>query len=248
MGHDRLLFAAAMVAVIGSCSHEDGSDSGIQKGQIVGGGTVQMTDVRPVPGFLPNTSLLVKGPVGGAALSYLNQAANFAQYDKVLLDPVTIWAPPDSKLSAVSPAERQTLADGFNADLKKSLAKKCTLVTEAAPGVMRIRIALVDTKTANATVNTIATYAPYLNVGYNLASNLLNKEVGYFAGTATAEGYAVDATDGTLLWEGLDKRGGTTSMAENTLNTWLDVQHAFEAWSEQLAARIQETGACRKAT
>src|SRR6185437_12900610 len=60
------------------------------------------------------------------------------------------------------------------------------------------------------------------------------------AGTAAAEGYATDATTGTLLWKAVDKRGGTTALAENTLNTWLDVDHAFEAWSEQLASRLQE--------
>ena len=31
-----------------------------------------------------------------------------------------------------------------------------------------------------------------------------NDGVGYFAGTATIEGYATDATDGTLLWETLE--------------------------------------------
>jgi hypothetical protein len=69
--------------------------------------------------------------------------------------------------------------------------------------------------------------------------------VGYFAGTATIEGYATDSTDGTLLWETLDKRGGTTALLENTLNTWLDIDHAFEAWSDRIASRMQDLGACR---
>jgi hypothetical protein len=48
-----------------------------------------------------------------------------------------------------------------------------------------------------------------------------------------------------LPWEAADKRGGTTAVIENTLNTWLDVDHAFQAWSDQLATRLQEVGACR---
>lgn len=68
---------------------------------------------------------------------------------------------------------------------------------------------------------------------------------GGFSGAATGEGYATDATTGSLLWEAVDKRGGTTALAENTLNTWLDVDHAFQAWSEQLATQLQEFGACR---
>src|SRR3984893_4248142 len=53
---------------------------------------------------------------------------------------------------------------------------------------------------------------------------------------------------GPCCWEAVDKRGGTTAVAENTLNTWLDVDHAFEACSEQLASRLQELGACRRGT
>jgi hypothetical protein len=51
---------------------------------------------------------------------------------------------------------------------------------------------------------------------------------------------------GTLLWEGVDKRGGTTALVENTFDTWLDVHHAFEAWSARLAARMKELGACQQ--
>ena len=79
-----------------------------------------------------------------------------------------------------------------------------------------------------------------------MASLAFNNGVEYFAGTATGEGYATDATDGALLWQAVDKRGGTTALAENTLNTWLDVDHAFQAWSDQLATRMQELGACRR--
>jgi uncharacterized protein DUF3313 len=62
----------------------------------------------------------------------------------------------------------------------------------------------------------------------------------------TAEGYATDATTGSLLWQAVDKRGGTTAMLVNTLNDWNDVDHAFQAWSEQLASRVQELGACSR--
>jgi hypothetical protein len=72
-----------------------------------------------------------------------------------------------------------------------------------------------------------------------------NNGVGYFAATATAEGYATDATNGGLLWEAVDRRGGTTAVVENTLNNWNDVDPAFQAWSEQLASRMQALGACR---
>jgi hypothetical protein len=218
----------------------------VQPGQIVGGGTKQIAGgVQPVRGFLPNPSLLNPGGAGQADLVYRSPTANFASYNKVILEPVAIWAPPDSPLNTVPVEQRQAAANAFYSDLYNALQKRCQMVTSPSPGTMRMRFALVDAKIPNATVNTVATYTPYASTAYGLASLAFNNGVGYFAGTATAEGYATDATNGVLLWEAVDKRGGTTAVAENTLNTWLDVDHAFQAWSDQLATRLQQLGACR---
>ena len=164
----------------------------------------------------------------------------------MILDPVIIWAPTNSAWASVPSDQRQELANKFQSDLRDELKQRCQLVTSPSPGTMRIRYALVDATFPNAIVNTIATYAPYASDAYSLASFAFNDGVGYFAGTATIEGYATDAEAGVLLWESLDKRGGTTAIIENTLNTWLDVEHAFEAWSDRLVSRLQALGACRK--
>ena len=222
-----------------------GSDPALQSGQIVGGATKQIADVQPVAGFLPQPELLQRGAPGQAALVYLNPAAKFASYTQVMLDPVTVWAAPDSSLNTVPPVQRQALADTFYSDLYSAVSKVCRIATKPSPGTIHMRFAIVDAKAPNATINTIATYAPYASSAYSAASFAFNKGVGFFAGTATAEGFATDATYGTLLWEGIDKRGGTTSLVENTLDTWLDVNHAFETWSARLAARMQQLGICQ---
>jgi Protein of unknown function (DUF3313) len=241
----RTLVVLIIAGTLAACGQTGGGGM-FQTGQIVGGGTKEITDVQPVAGFLPNASLLQPGGAGRIALVYRNPTANFGQYNKVLLDPVAIWTAPDSPLNDVPQSQRQAAANRFHADLYNALSKRCQMVTAPSPGTLRLRIALTDATTPNATVNTVATYTPYVSTGYGLASLAFNNGVGYFAGTATAEGYATDATTGTLLWEGVDKRGGTTAMAENTLNTWLDVDHSFDAWSQQLASRLQELGACRR--
>jgi Protein of unknown function (DUF3313) len=236
---------SALIGLLTACG-QNGGDGLIQPGEIIGGGTLQMSDVHPVAGFLPNTSLLRPGSSGEPDLYYRNPAASFSSYSKVMLDPVIIWAPPNSTLDGVPPDQRQKLADTFQSDLRNALKKRCQIVTSPSPGTMRIRYALVDASFPNAIVNTIATYAPYASDAYTLASFAFNDGVGYFAGTATIESYATDATAGTLLWEALDKRGGTTALLENTLDTWLDIDHAFEVWSGRLVSRVQALGACRR--
>jgi len=217
-----------------------------QTGQIIGGGTKQIAGAQPVGGFLPQPSLLAPGGSGQADLVYLNPSANFASYNRVMLEPVAIWSGPDSSLSSVPSNQRQVLANRFHAGLYKALAERCRIVQSASPGTLRLRVALVDAKSSNATENTLATYTPYVSTAYDLGSVAFNNGVGYFAGSATAEGYATDARNGTLLWQAVDRRGGTTSMAENTLNSWLDIDHAFQSWAEQLASRLQQLGACHE--
>ena len=73
-----------------------------------------------------------------------------------------------------------------------------------------------------------------------------NKGVGFFAGTATVEAFATDAVKGTLLWEAVDKRGGTTALVADTLDNWRDVRNAFQAWGVQLRTRLQDLGVCRR--
>jgi hypothetical protein len=50
---------------------------------------------------------------------------------------------------------------------------------------------------------------------------------------------------GGIVWQAVDKRGGTTSAAENTLVTWLDVHRAFDAWSKPYVTRLPRPGICR---
>ena len=217
----------------------------IDRGQIVGGATKQVRDVRPVPGFLPRPELLAPGGPGQAVFVYRNPEAKWSSYRKVMLDPIAIWASPDSELAKAPQNYRQGAANYFYGILTNTMKKRCTLVNRPSPGTIRMKIALVDAVTPNTAVNTVATYAPYASTAYSLASLAFSKGVGYFAGSATAEGFVVDATTGTLLWEAVDKRGGTTALIADTADNWRDVRHVFEAWSQQLTAKLGQLGVCR---
>jgi Protein of unknown function (DUF3313) len=142
--------------------------------------------------------------------------------------------------------QRAALANTFYAHLYNALKARCEMVRTASTGTIRLRIALTDATTPDAKVNTVATFAPYVSTAYSVASLAFNKGVGYFAGTAAAEGYATDAKSGALLWQAVDKRGGTTALVANTLDNWRDVGNAFKAWSGKLASRLQELGVCRR--
>ena len=218
----------------------------IDRGRIIGGSTKQMRDVQPIRGFLPQVSLLRPGGPGEAALVYRNPQASFPSYTKILLERVSVWTDSNSQLNKVPQNQRTALANSFYSHLYNALGARCQMVRAPGPGTMRLRIALTDATSPDAGVNTVATYAPYVSAAYSVASLAFNKGVGYFSGTAAAEGYATDAKTGALLWEAVDKRGGTTALVANTLDNWRDVENAFKTWADKLASKIQELGACRR--
>lgn len=238
------LAGLAALAAVAGCA-QNGQIAGVQMGQIVGGGSKQLSLAAPVGNFLPSPGLLTAGNPGQPDLVYVNPAVNSASFNQVLLEPVAVLADPGSAISAIPRPQQQALANTFYSDLYQSLAQHCRMATSPAPGTLRIRVALIDAKATNPEITTVATYAPYLSTAYSAEAVAFNNGVGYFAGTATAEAYATDAATGSLVWQAVDRRGGTTAFVENTLDTWLDVHHAFTAWSNAITAKLQQFGTCQ---
>jgi hypothetical protein len=83
--------------------------------------------------------------------------ANWRQYTKIIVDPVTFWGGDTTK---VSTAERQALTDHFFQVLRQRLGQKFQLVDEPGPGVMRLQVALTDAEAATPGLRTISTIVP----------------------------------------------------------------------------------------
>lgn len=210
--------------------------------------TKETADFKLAPGFLPKPALLTRGGSGEYAYIYNNAAVNQSDYNKVILEPVMIWTTPNSTLDRVPAEQRQALANDFYGNLYAKLSTHCQMVNIPTPGAIKIRVALVDVEQSDPLANTISTYVPQAHVLNSLTAFAFDDGIGAFAGTATAESYATDATGGpttgTLLWEGADRRGGANQIGTNTLNSWGDVQEAFAAWSEQAAQGLVKRGIC----
>ena len=224
----RFTVVILMVAVIVACAE-----------------TKQITDVQPVDdGFLPNEALLQPGGSGQAALVYLNPAANWPAYTKMMLDPVTIWISADSKLKGVPPQRRRDFANALYGELYNAASQRCQMVDTPSPGTLTVRLALVEAEASNPTLNTISTYVPQARLLSTLAGYAFNSGAGVFTGSATVEGYATDAVTDDLLWEAVDKRAGGMALGSDTFNSWADVDYAFKAWAKQFGERMSALGVC----
>jgi len=187
-----------------------------------------------VTGFLgPDASRLQPGPEGGVALSWINPSANWASYTKIQLLPVEFWAAADSK---VSPADQATLTEYFYNQLQTNLSKSFQLVDQPGPGVMTLRVALMDATTATPGLRTISVIVPQARV-LNLAQSMATDSYA-FVGSAEAEMKLTDSVSGMLLAEAVDQRAGGMGLKSAASFQWGDAENAMDYWAEKIPARI----------
>jgi hypothetical protein len=187
-----------------------------------------------VTGFLgPDASKLAPGPEGGAALAWINPDAQWVSYTKIQLMPVEFWASADSK---VLQSDQQTLTEYFYNALKTDLSKSFTLVDQPGPGVMTLRVALMDATTAVPGLRTISVIVPQARV-LNLAQSMATDSYA-FVGSAEAEMKVTDSVTGALLAEAVDQRAGGMGLKSAASFQWGDAQNAMDYWAQKIPNRL----------
>ena len=187
-----------------------------------------------VTGFLgPDAAKLQPGGKGKAALVWVNPNAQWAQYTKIYVKPVEFWASQDSK---VSPDDQKVLTTYFYNQLQTILAKNFTIVDQPGPGVLVLRIALMDATTATPGLRTISVVVPQariLNLGQSLATGSYA-----FVGSAEAEMMATDGVTGEVLAEAVDQRAGGMGMKGAASFQWGDAENAMDYWAQTISDRL----------
>lgn len=115
-------------------------------------------------GFLVDAYPFLKpGKNRKANLGYLNPDARFKTYDKIMLEPVTVWLGKGAEATdtgVVPPDDVRELANTFYQKISEQLAKDYTLVQESGPDVMRLSTALTDVEHGMPVLNTILPFIP----------------------------------------------------------------------------------------
>ena len=187
-----------------------------------------------VTGFLgPDAARLAPGPEGGAALAWINPNAQWSSYTKIQLMPVEFWAAADSK---VSTADQATLTEYFYNQLQTNLSKSFTLVDQPGPGVMTLRVALMDSTTAVPGLRSISVIVPQVKV-INFAQSMVTGSYA-FVGSAEAEMKATDSVTGQMLAEAVDQRAGGIGMKGAASFQWGDAQNAMDYWAQKIPNRL----------
>ena len=195
----------------------------------------RISNTRASAGFLGDYSMLRKGEGDEAMLVYRNPTVDWTSYDKVKLDPVTIWRGGDSPLKDVPEEELQHLANELGSQLNAALKKDYQMVNQAGPGVLHLQVAITEASKSNPAGDILTTINPITRVASGGKKVASGTEA--FVGKASVEGKITDAQSGTLLLAAVDRRGGGKYLWKG-INKWKDVEKAYEYWAKKLQWRL----------
>jgi hypothetical protein len=165
----------------------------------------------------------------------VNTDADWAKYDKVLIDPVTVWG--SGRDRDIPEADLQTAANFMHTELQRELGKDFELVSAPAPDTLRITAALTDAEPANQTMVVISNVVP-LAMATSGAYEYVTGEPTW-QGEAAAEAKITDAETGELLAAAVDRRMGGRSMA-SAETSWTDVNNILTYWAQLTRFRLCE--------
>lgn len=196
--------------------------------------TEQTRSVEP-SGFLKDYDGLGKGRGGQALLLYIDPGADFSRYDRVLIDPVTIWAREGSDLEGAPREELQQLADALETMLRTQLALDFDVAAQPEPRTMRIRTAITEAQKSKVVLDIVSTILPPARITGALGR--LATGTYAFVGRAAIEVEILDAVSGDRLIAAADERSGRKTLRGST-DAWSDVHEAFEYWADAVRSRL----------
>jgi uncharacterized protein DUF3313 len=214
----RAALGALLVCATGACTTE--------------GEQAQATKVVKTS-FLRNYSELEAGGEGQALMRYRDPGVDFSKYDKIKLDPVTVWTDERSNLATLPVDEIQSLVDYLDASLRARLSKDYQLVDRPGPGVMRLRVAITEADGSPAVAGTVSGDGPLAHLIQG--SRKLATGTTTFVDRAGVEAELLDSLSEQRLAAAIDRRVVTTSA-----QSWDDIHKLFDFWADKLAERLRE--------
>jgi len=190
-------------------------------------------------GFLSDYSLLTEAGGDRAQLLYRSADADFAAYDKILFERVTIWVAHAGEREKLAGEDFEHLADSMYATIHAALEQDYELVHEPGPGVLRIHMALTHVSDAAVTHDVFSSEG---SPDHQIAAD--RGDIGASAEAFVNEAYLeleiVDAETDRTLVEAVDPWTRQTHLERGSITTWQQAHEAFEFWADRLRTRLAQ--------
>ena len=196
--------------------------------------TTEQGDVAKMSGFLKDYSMLKEGSADEAQLVYVKDAVSWKKYNKIMIDPIHIWANKGSELKAMNKEELKNLVSLLNGLFSKEI-KGYTITTKPGPDTLRLKIAMTDGESSSPVLDTLSSLIPVSIALTYLKKAATGKHMS--VGQASVEAELLDSVSGERLMAGMDTRYGG-KVISGKFDSWDDVKSAFSFWASRFNKRL----------
>jgi hypothetical protein len=194
-------------------------------------------------GFLANYAHLERATNDtDAVYQWRKPGVQWADYDKLVLDPVTIFGDAHVQ-SALSRVERRNLLEYFYNTLYVALAPEFLMIDDPEPGAVRLEVAVTGIGARKPILDTASNLSPVAMATTEVVWAATGKAP--FTGELAIEFRITDAATGETLSEGADRRVGGRWLVKG-FDKWADAYAAIDAYAENFSDRLGALrgGAC----
>lgn len=201
---------------------------------------------RPAPepgfrphGFLDDYTALEAGEADQVQRIYIRPDLDFGDYNRILIEPVTVWRAEGSSEDSIEPEILEELADYVLYAFHDHLKHDFRLVQKPGPGTMAIRLAITEASESPVRLTTASGPIPRLRIAAQHRE--VPAEAHDFLHRASIEMEIVDTITGERLVAAVDDRAGET-LFQSGQGQWVHVESAFDHWANRMRTRLIEEG------
>jgi hypothetical protein len=186
-------------------------------------------------GFIENLPADMKpDPAGPGALRWQSATASLANYDKVLLEPLTIYVAPDSKEKGLDPDALKSLSDSFRAMVTQYLEPAYPVVDEPGKGVLVVRPALTNVYLEKKGRG-LLTFTP-VGMVVHAARDAHSKR--FSLEKATLEVEALDGVSGDRVAVLIDRSPEMSGLRETEKIDWSRLEEVLAFYAQRMLKRL----------
>ncbi|NTJ62364.1 DUF3313 domain-containing protein [Agrobacterium rhizogenes] len=162
---------------------------------------------------------------------------DWRQYDKMIVDPVTVYRGPDNQFVKIADQDKTVLASYMQTQFTNKLRMRFALVNNPGPGTLRLHLTLTGAKDTTPVLGPFS----HLDVGGNVinAAQAIRGKEGTLAGSVSYAVEIYDAQSNRLLSAYVAKQYPNAMNAGATLSALkgskIGIDKAADALAEQLA-------------
>jgi hypothetical protein len=162
---------------------------------------------RPIPysGIASSSQLSPNQGKNAKRIPYsYSTSVDWRSYKNVIVDPVQIYAGPDSQFEKVSDDDKTALAKYMDDTFREQLQQRFTLVEEPLANTLRLRVTLTGAKKTTAVASTFTRF-DLAGTPYNVVQSIRGGQ-GTFTGSVSYAVEIYDAGTGRLLCAYVEKQ------------------------------------------